>query len=193
MGYCKSEDIFELKDSMTIARWIRLGIPDFISFEKRTGIIAVLSDDEKVVFEKAYSIDFSGEYRLSEEINDNEKNVIVNIFTRIYGSRVIEATIEDVTAEIEMSLTTGGYVVPVPENALYFSLVKRICKYLTLYTLLVNGGALEVEGDKQFIEMCERMKEELTKIAEGKMKLPLKGVNQVFVKSPGKIADWEKY
>jgi len=193
MGYCKPEDIFELKDSMTIARWIRLGIPDFISFEKRTGIIAVLSDDEKVVFEKAYSIDFSGEYRLSEEINDNEKNVIVNIFTRIYGSRVIEATIEDVTAEIEMSLTTGGYVVPVPENALYFNLVKRICKYLTLYTLLVNGGALEVEGDKQFIEMCERMKEELTKIAEGKMKLPLKGVNQVFIKSPGKIADWEKY
>lgn len=195
MGYCSLSDLFEVKDSLTIAKWIKLNIPDILNQVKYDEIYNKLTQDEKTVFEYCYVFNSNNEYQIKLDLNNDFKIALINIFVKLYGSNILTSTIDEITAKINSYLITGGYnLEKFANNRNVLDMLKNVCKYLTLYTLLINSGAVEVESDKQFIAMCKQILTDLERIAKGELKLPISTNKKVKIKTQKKIIEnWEHY
>ena len=192
--YCTLEDLYNIKSSLDLAKIIKLDIPDYITVEKYTGILNLLEDEEREIFESIYKLDITGDYKWNIDIAKEKRDALVNIYMKIDGRNTIEAVITDVSSEIDLSLASGGYSIPVTQEKFYYSLLNNICKSLVVYKLMILNGVLNVDGDKQFIKMCEDLYERLKLIASGELKLPTYQKNNVEIMTPNKIVkNWSEY
>jgi len=193
--YCTVENLYEIKSSLDLAKIIRLDIPNYITIEKYIGILHLLTnEDERAVFESVYEEQGTGDYKWNINTAKEKRDTLVNIYMKIDGRNIIEATIVDVSSELDLSLASGGYPTPVSKDKPYHKLINNYCKSLVIYKLMILNGVLDVEGDKQFIKMCEDIYERLKLIAKGEMKLPSNKTDKVIVKSPKKIIEkWSGY
>ena len=191
--YCTANDILKMKDALVIAKWIRLPLPEILTDTQYNVIYNQLSTEHQDIFSSAYELKGT-DYLIRSDLDYDIKIGLVEIYLILTGVNFIEQTIMDVDAEINLYLTSGGYQVPIALDNVNYPLVKRYSKYLSLYNLMLLGGVTDKKADIKFIEACEKMKKELEKIAEGKMKLPssLNAVSGIAIKSEQKITTWEE-
>jgi len=85
-------------------------------------------------------------------------------------STVIERAIKNAGAEIDGYLISGGYKVPLsgaPEN------LKKYCIDIAAANLVISAGVLDNDpGGKAILEEAKNARFFLTKVAEGKFKIP---------------------
>jgi len=94
---------------------------------------------------------------------------------RIFGwSRndvnTVDRAIRNASAEIDGYLISGGYPVPIsgpPEN------LRKYCVDIAAANLIISAGVLENDsGGKAVIDEAKNARQFLTKVAEGKFKIP---------------------
>ena len=190
--YIEPVDVIETSDPVKIAKTLRVDIPDVMSIEKRNLVYAKLTDEEKITFDMFYILDVN-KYKMN--VNNPEVNKInlVSIFIRISESKILERTIEDSEAEINLALTSSGYETPVTPNKSYFSIIRGWAKKLTMYYLIIQSGIKnESTAEKEFLEIGKGVKEELKRLTEGKLKLTL-SKDSFVIKTPKKTCDWNQY
>lgn len=193
MGYCSLDDLINLVGAEKLAGWIKTAVPDYISAEKLAEISAGLSVPDADFLRGAYAVDAeSGDYR-KKDLSRDERSRLASIFIMIEDQGVIESAIADAESDFDTAAASGGYSTPISETSPAYNTARKFCKLIACYQLLVAGGALELEGDKRFIEMCDKARDDLVRIAEGKLKLPGRATGSPAVISPGKITDWRGY
>lgn len=192
--YCSTLDVMKMKDPLTVANWVKLTIPDCLTNERYTQVFNKLDGEQKTVFQSIYKVDYNSKYNRDVNIDFEGKLFLFNIFSNIYGNYVLEETIKDIDAEINLVLASGGYSVPLKNTSKAYPIITRWSKYLTLYYIMLNGGVLDVEADQKFQDMCKTIQEELKLIAKGEFKLPLDDIKSIPVISESKIVEnWSCY
>ena len=82
----------------------------------------------------------------------------------------VDRAIRNASAEIDGYLISGGYPVPIsgpPEN------LKKYCVDIAVANLVISAGVLENDpGGKAVIDEAKNARQFLTKVAEGKFKIP---------------------
>lgn len=193
MGYCSLDDLITFIGAEKLAGWIKTTIPDFISAERLAEISAGLSVPDAEFLSSVYTLDAkSGDYR-KIDLSRDERSRLASILIKIEDQGVIESAIADAESDFNTAAASGGYATPISETSPAFGTARRSCKLIACYQLLVAGGAIEIEGDKRFIEMCDKARDDLVRIAEGKLKLPGRGTGSPAVISSEKITDWRGY
>jgi len=85
-------------------------------------------------------------------------------------SNAVDRAIRNASAEIDGYLISGGYAVPLsgpPEN------LRKYCIDIAAANLVISAGVLENDpGGKAVIEEAKNARQFLTKVAEGKFKIP---------------------
>jgi phage gp36-like protein len=87
-----------------------------------------------------------------------------------FDSSAVERAIRNASAEIDGYLISGGYAVPLsgpPEN------LRKYCIDIASANLVISAGVLDNDpGGKAVIEEAKNARQFLTKVAEGKFKIP---------------------
>jgi phage gp36-like protein len=85
-------------------------------------------------------------------------------------SNAVDRAVRNASAEIDGYLISGGYSVPLsgpPEN------LRKYCIDIAAANLVISAGVLENDpGGKAVIEEAKNARQFLTKVAEGKFKIP---------------------
>jgi phage gp36-like protein len=85
-------------------------------------------------------------------------------------SNAVDRAIRNASAEIDGYLISGGYAVPLsgpPEN------LRKYCIDIAAANLVISAGVLDNDpGGKAVIEEAKNARQFLTKVAEGKFKIP---------------------
>jgi phage gp36-like protein len=85
-------------------------------------------------------------------------------------ANAVERAIRNASAEIDGYLISGGYSVPLsgpPEN------LRKYCIDIAAANLVISAGVLDNDpGGKAVIEEAKNARQFLTKVAEGKFKIP---------------------
>jgi phage gp36-like protein len=85
-------------------------------------------------------------------------------------SAAVERAVRNASAEIDGYLISGGYKVPLsgpPEN------LKKYCIDIAVANLVLSAGVLENDpGGKAILEEAKNARQFLTKVAEGRFKIP---------------------
>jgi len=85
-------------------------------------------------------------------------------------STAVDRAIRNASAEIDGFLISGGYPVPIsgpPEN------LRKYCVDIAVANLIRSAGVLENDpGGKAILDEAENARKFLTKVAEGKFKIP---------------------
>jgi len=85
-------------------------------------------------------------------------------------ANTVDRAIRNASAEIDGYLISGGYPVPIsgpPEN------LKKYCVDIAVANLVISAGVLENDpGGKAVIDEAKNARQFLTKVAEGKFKIP---------------------
>ena len=90
-------------------------------------------------------------------------------WSRLNGETV-ERAIVDASAEIDGYLLSGGYTVPLPGAP---ANLKKYCIDITCANLVLSAGVMEEDpGSKAVLEQAKIARQYLTKVAEGKFKVP---------------------
>jgi len=190
--YIQPIDILEMAEPVKIAKTLRVDVPDTMKIEERNSIYEKLSNEEKTLFDKFYILDIN-RYKLNVNNSEANKIALVTIFFKTSENKILDRIIEDSEAEINLALTSSGYITPVSVEKPYFNIVRNWTKKLTMYYLILGSGIKnESTAEKEFLEIGKGVKQELEKLTQGKLKLALSN-DSLVIKTPQKTCDWSKY
>jgi phage gp36-like protein len=100
-------------------------------------------------------------------------------------SKVVARAIQNASTEIDGFLISGGYVVPLsgpPEN------LRKYCIDIAAANLVISAGVLENDpGGKAVIDEAKNARQFLTKVAEGKFKIPGYANSKEVSEPPGGV------
>jgi phage gp36-like protein len=97
----------------------------------------------------------------------------------------VDRAIRNASAEIDGYLISGGYAVPLsgpPEN------LRKYCIDIAAANLVISAGVLDNDpGGKAVIEEAKNARQFLTKVAEGKFKIPGYANDEEVSSPPGGV------
>jgi phage gp36-like protein len=103
------------------------------------------------------------------DLEDTYGEERIGAWGRVDPDRVDKA-ITDAGAEIDGYLLSGGYTVPLPGAP---ATIRKYCIDIACATLVISAGMLESDPDgKAVVEQAKIARAYLTKVAEGKFKIP---------------------
>jgi len=101
------------------------------------------------------------------------------------NSIAVDRAINNASSEIDGYLISGGYTVPLsgpPEN------LRKYCIDIAAANLVISAGVLDNDpGGKAVIEEAKNARQFLTKVAEGKFKIPGYSNDQEASSPPGGV------
>jgi phage gp36-like protein len=122
--------------------------------------VAASAQDKKEVYAMYCSI---------ADLQDTYGEDRISAWGRVDPDRVDKA-IADAGAEIDGYLLSGGYTVPMPGAP---ATIQKYCIDIACANLVISAGMLDSDpGEKAVVEQAKIARAYLTKVAEGKFKVP---------------------